>query len=109
MTILPVPLEERWRQRWRRFLKYLCNTRGTFAVPTLDDMKEGIIAARIAAHAGDIAKGVKGARIWDDSMSQARADVDFNKMIALSIDPEKAKAYRESSLPGTRGHLYHVW
>lgn len=68
-------------------------------LPTLDDMKEGIIAARIAAHAGDIAKGVKGARSWDDRMSQARADVDFNKMIELSIDPEKAKAYRESSLP----------
>ena len=68
-------------------------------LPTLDDMKEGIIAARIAAHAADIAKGVKGARNWDNEMSQARADIDFNKMIDLAIDPEKAKAYRDSSTP----------
>lgn len=54
-------------------------------LPTLDDMKEGIIAARIAAHAADIAKGVTGARNWDNEMSQARADIDFNKMIKLSI------------------------
>ena len=68
-------------------------------LPTLDDMKEGIIAARIAAHAADIAKGVKGARDWDNKMSQARADIDFNKMIELAIDPEKARAYRASSVP----------
>ena len=68
-------------------------------LPTLDDMKEGIIATRIAAHAADIAKGVKGAREWDNAMSQARADVDFNKMIDLAIDPEKARMYRESSTP----------
>jgi len=68
-------------------------------LPTLEDMKEGIVAARIAAHAADIAKGVKGARNWDNAMSQARADIDFNKMIELSIDPEKAKTYRESSVP----------
>lgn len=68
-------------------------------LPTLDDMKEGIIAARIAAHAADIAKGVPGARNWDNEMSQARADIDFNKMIELSIDPEKAKSYRDSSKP----------
>jgi len=68
-------------------------------LPTLDDMKEGIIAVRIAAHAADIAKGVKGARDWDNKMSQARADIDFNKMIELAIDPEKARAYRASSVP----------
>lgn len=68
-------------------------------LPTLEDMKEGIIAARIAAHAADIAKGVKGARDWDNAMSQARADIDFNKMIDLAVDPEKARIYRESSKP----------
>lgn len=68
-------------------------------LPTLEDMKEGIIASRIAAHAADIAKGIPGARTWDNNMSQARADVDFDKMIELSIDPEKARSYRESSLP----------
>ncbi len=68
-------------------------------LPNLDDMREGIVAARIAAHAADIAKGIPGARDWDNQMSAARADVDFPRMIELSIDPEKAKAYREESKP----------
>ncbi|MBP1765843.1 MAG: bzaF [Firmicutes bacterium] len=68
-------------------------------LPDLDDMKEGIIASRIAAHAADIAKGLPGARDWDNQMSAARADVDFPKMIELAIDPEKARKYRESSKP----------
>jgi phosphomethylpyrimidine synthase len=68
-------------------------------LPTLEDMKEGTIAARIAAHAADIAKGIKGARNWDNEMSQARADLDWEKMIELAIDPDKARRYRESSKP----------
>lgn len=68
-------------------------------LPNLDDMKEGIIASRIAAHAADIAKGIPGARDWDNQMSAARADVDFPRMIDLAIDPEKARRYREESKP----------
>jgi phosphomethylpyrimidine synthase len=68
-------------------------------LPNLDDMKEGIIAARIAAHAADIAKGIPGARDWDNQMSAARAEVDFPRMIELAIDPEKARRYREESMP----------
>ncbi|SFM32351.1 phosphomethylpyrimidine synthase ThiC [Pelosinus propionicus] len=68
-------------------------------LPTMEDMKEGIIASRIAAHAADIAKGVPGAQDWDNQMSQARADIDFDKMIELSIDPEKSGKYRKESLP----------
>ncbi|SDF14446.1 phosphomethylpyrimidine synthase ThiC [Sporolituus thermophilus] len=68
-------------------------------LPDLDDMKEGIIAAKIAAHAADIAKGIPGARDWDNAMSEARANVDFPRMIELAIDPEKARRYRESSKP----------
>lgn len=68
-------------------------------LPTLEDMKEGIIASRIAAHAADLAKGVPGARKWDDAMSQARKDLDWQKMIELSIDPEKAGRYRQESSP----------
>ncbi len=62
-------------------------------------MKEGIIATKIAAHAGDIAKNVKGARDWDNKMSKARADLDWNEMFNLAIDPEKARRYREESTP----------
>ena len=68
-------------------------------LPTLEDMKEGIIAARIAAHAADIAKGIKGAREWDNQMSKARVNLDWEKMFELAIDPEKARRYREESMP----------
>jgi phosphomethylpyrimidine synthase len=68
-------------------------------LPDLADMKEGIIAARIAAHAADIAKGIPGAIEWDHAMSHARKELDWPRMIELSMDPEKARAYRESSQP----------
>lgn len=68
-------------------------------LPSVDDVKEGIIAAKIAAHAADIAKGLPHARDWDNAMSKARMDVDFPTMIDLAIDPVKARAYRESSKP----------
>ncbi|MDU2065983.1 MAG: phosphomethylpyrimidine synthase ThiC [Sporomusaceae bacterium] len=68
-------------------------------LPNLEDMKEGIIASRIAAHAADIAKGIPGARDWDNKMSKARADVDWKTMFNLAIDPEKARRYRQESAP----------
>lgn len=68
-------------------------------LPDLNDMKEGIIASRIAAHAADIAKGVKGAADWDNEMSLARKKLDWDGMFRLCIDPDKAKAYRASSRP----------
>ncbi|KJS15648.1 MAG: thiamine biosynthesis protein ThiC [Peptococcaceae bacterium BRH_c4b] len=68
-------------------------------LPTADDMREGLIAARIAAHAADIAKGIPGAREWDDKMSEARRKLDWGKMCELAIDPEKFMRYREESKP----------
>ncbi|HXK50227.1 MAG TPA: phosphomethylpyrimidine synthase ThiC, partial [Clostridiales bacterium] len=68
-------------------------------LPDLDDMKEGIIASRIAAHAADLALGLPGAMDWDNAMSKARHDLDWKAQIDLAIDPEKAKAYRESAAP----------
>lgn len=68
-------------------------------LPNLEDMKEGIIASRIAAHAADIAKGIPGARQWDDEMSEARRSLDWQKMFELAIDPEKARRYRAESRP----------
>ena len=68
-------------------------------LPDLKDVKEGIIAARIAAHAADIAKGISGARDWDHKMSLARKNLDWEEMFNLSIDPEKARAYRASAKP----------
>lgn len=68
-------------------------------LPTLEDMKEGIIATRIAAHAADIAKGVKGAKNWDNQMSEARADLNWERMFNLAIDSAKAIEYRKESTP----------
>lgn len=72
--------------------------------PSAEDVKEGVIASRIAAHAGDIAKGLKSALEWDRDMSTARKKRDWQKQIKLSIDPKKAKKYRASSKP----HLIDV-
>jgi phosphomethylpyrimidine synthase len=68
-------------------------------LPDANDVKEGIISARIAAHAADIAKGIKGAKDWDHQMSDARKRLDWEAMFNLAIDPEKARRYRETSKP----------
>ncbi|GAA0091477.1 phosphomethylpyrimidine synthase ThiC [Paraclostridium bifermentans] len=68
-------------------------------LPNLDDVKEGIIATKIAAHSGDIAKKIPGSIDWDNNMSKARQELDWDKMFDLCIDPEKAKRYRKESTP----------
>lgn len=68
-------------------------------LPDVNDVKEGIIASKIAAHAADIAKGIKGAKDWDYQMSLARKQLDWDKMFDLAIDPDKARAYRASAKP----------
>jgi phosphomethylpyrimidine synthase len=68
-------------------------------LPDLDDVREGVIASRIAAHAADIAKGVKGAMDWDREMARRRKALDWKGQIELSINPERARKLRESSLP----------
>lgn len=64
-------------------------------LPSATDVKTGIIAARIAAHAADIAKGVKGAIDWDIEMSKARKKRDWKRQFELSIDPKAAREYRK--------------
>ena len=68
-------------------------------LPNLEDMKEGIIATRIAAHAADIAKKIPNAQTWDNEMSKARQEVNWERMFSLAIDPDKARRYREESKP----------
>ena len=72
-------------------------------LPDLDDVREGIVAAKIAAHAADIAKGLPGAREIDNRMSDARRRVDWEAMFALAIDPGKAREYHDS-LPPSEQH-----
>jgi phosphomethylpyrimidine synthase len=66
-------------------------------LPTLNDVREGVIAARIAAHIADIAKGVKGARQRDRKMSQCRNNFDWQGQMDLSIDPQKTVSLLEKS------------
>ena len=68
-------------------------------LPSLEDMREGIIAAKIAAHAADIAKGIPGAAEWDRAMSTARQALDWERMFELALDREKAERYRRESMP----------
>lgn len=68
-------------------------------LPTVEDVKEGIIASRIAAHAADVAKGIPGAADWDYEMSEARRQLDWEKQFELAIDGEKARRYRAESTP----------
>ena len=68
-------------------------------LPNANDVREGIIAYKIAAHSADIARGRKGARDIDDEMSDARYAFDWNKQFELCLDPERAKEYHDETLP----------
>ena len=69
------------------------------ALPNVDDVLQGIIASKIAAHAADIAKGIPGARDIDDRMATARRNLDWEAQYACALDPETARSLRESRLP----------
>lgn len=71
-------------------------------LPDVDDVKEGIIASKIAAHAADIAKGIKGARDIDDKMAAARHKMDWDEMFDIAIDGEKARSFFEQTPPADR-------
>lgn len=71
-------------------------------LPDLDDVREGIIASKIAAHAADIAKGIPGARDVDNKMSDARRRIDWEEMFSLALDGEKARRYFESAQPADK-------
>lgn len=71
-------------------------------LPDLSDVKEGIIASKIAAHAADIAKGIPNAREIDNKMSDARRRIDWDEMFSLAIDGEKAKSYYDSLPPAEK-------
>lgn len=68
-------------------------------LPSLEDVREGVIASRIAAHAADIARGIPGAMDRDNRMADARRNLDWKAQIDLSLDPGRARALRGGSLP----------
>lgn len=71
-------------------------------LPDLQDVRDGIIASKIAAHAGDIAKGIEGAREIDNKMSDARRRIDWEEMFSYALDSKKAREYFESKPPAER-------
>jgi phosphomethylpyrimidine synthase len=80
---------------------YLCYVTPSehLRLPSVDDVREGVIASRIAAHAADIARGIPGAIERDNAMARCRKKLDWDGQIALALDPERARALRESSQP----------
>lgn len=68
-------------------------------LPAKEDVKQGVIASRIAGHAADIARGYPGARERDNAMAEARKKLDWERMFAVAIDPELARARRDASRP----------
>jgi phosphomethylpyrimidine synthase len=71
-------------------------------LPDINDVKDGIIATKIAAHSGDIGKGIFGARDIDNKMSNARRRIDWEEMFSYAIDPKKARKYFESMPPADK-------
>ncbi|HVP85313.1 MAG TPA: phosphomethylpyrimidine synthase ThiC [Rhizomicrobium sp.] len=76
-------------------------------LPDRDDVKAGVIAYRIAAHAADLAKGHPAARIWDDAMSKARFEFRWRDQFALALDPETAQLYHDETLPADGAKVAH--
>lgn len=72
-------------------------------LPTAEDVREGVVAFRIAAHAADVAKSLPGARRWDDAMTQARVKFDWEKQFKLAIDGRKARERFRATPRGKRG------
>ncbi|ESQ76732.1 phosphomethylpyrimidine synthase [Asticcacaulis sp. AC402] len=68
-------------------------------LPDRKDVKDGVIAYKIAAHAADLAKGHPGARMWDDAMSRARFEFRWEDQFNLGLDPETARAFHDETLP----------
>src|SRR5713226_4051622 len=76
-------------------------------LPNKKDVKDGVIAYKIAAHAADLAKGHPGARVWDDTLSQARFEFRWEDQFHLAIDPETAQEFHDETLPAEGAKLAH--
>jgi len=76
-------------------------------LPNKKDVKDGIIAYKIAAHAADIAKGHPGAKAWDDALSKARFEFRWKDQFHLSLDPETAQEFHDETLPSESSKLSH--
>ncbi|QDX41331.1 phosphomethylpyrimidine synthase ThiC [Salarchaeum sp. JOR-1] len=69
-------------------------------LPEREDVRDGLAAYRIAAHAADVANNRPGARDWDDALSEARYEFDWRRQFSLALDPDRAREYHDQTLPG---------
>jgi phosphomethylpyrimidine synthase len=76
-------------------------------LPDREDVKAGVVAYKIAAHAADIAKGHPGARARDDALSKARFEFRWNDQFNLALDPETAREFHDQTMPQESGKLAH--
>ncbi|WP_342619704.1 phosphomethylpyrimidine synthase ThiC [Rhodoferax sp. GW822-FHT02A01] len=76
-------------------------------LPNRDDVKQGLIAYKIAAHAADLAKGFPGAQMWDNAVSKARFEFRWEDQFRLAIDPDTAMAYHDETLPKENAKVAH--
>jgi phosphomethylpyrimidine synthase len=76
-------------------------------LPDLEDVKQGVIAYKIAAHAADLAKGHRGAQLRDDALSKARFEFRWNDQFNLSLDPETARSFHDETLPAEPAKKAH--
>jgi phosphomethylpyrimidine synthase len=76
-------------------------------LPDRQDVKDGVIAYKIAAHAADLAKGHPGAQVWDDALSKARFDFRWEDQFNLSLDPDTARAFHDETLPAEPAKTAH--
>src|SRR5256884_5530550 len=76
-------------------------------LPNRKDVKDGVIAYKIAAHAADLAKGHPGAREWDDALSRARFEFRWERQFNLSLDPETAREFHDETLPAEGAKIAH--
>jgi phosphomethylpyrimidine synthase len=76
-------------------------------LPNKKDVKDGVIAYKIAAHAADLAKGHPNARVWDDALSKARFEFRWEDQFNLSLDPETAQEFHDETLPAEGAKVAH--
>ena len=76
-------------------------------LPNKKDVKDGVIAYKIAAHAADLAKGHPGARLWDDAMSKARFEFRWEDQFSLAMDPDTARDFHDETLPAEGAKVAH--
>jgi len=76
-------------------------------LPDKEDVRQGVIAYKIAAHAADLAKGHPGAKLRDDALSKARFEFRWEDQFNLSLDPEVARKFHDATLPADGAKLSH--